>query len=85
MLEQIGSDLYKTWSDDQRRNEIGKLVSGYRSGLPLTILLQMATAIAGSPEDAREHLAAIIPAAERHLMVGRLKGEEQALAASFLM
>lgn len=85
MIEQIGSDLYKTWSEEQRRSEIGKLVSGHRSGLPLTILLQMASAIAGSRESAREHLVALIPAAERHLMVGQLKGQEQALAASLLM
>lgn len=85
MIENIGADVYQSWSDDQRRAEIAKLVEGYRSGLALKILLQMASAIAGSPEDARDHLAALIPAEERHRMVTRLHGSDQALAASFLM
>lgn len=85
MIENIGADVYQSWSEEQRQAEIGKLVEGYRSGLPLKILLQMASAIAGSPEDAREHLAALIPAEERHLMVTRQKGADQGLAASFLM
>ncbi len=85
MIENIGADIYKSWSEEQRRTEIGKLVDGYRSGLALKILFQMASAIAGCPEDARDHLAALIPAEERHMIVTRLKGAEQTLAASFLM
>lgn len=85
MLENIGADVYKTWSEEQRRAEIAKLVVGYRSGLPLEILFQMSSAIAGSPDSARDHLAAIIPADERHRMVTREKGTDQAVAASFLM
>lgn len=85
MFENIGADIYKGWTDDQRRDEIAKLVAGYRNGLPLAIVFQMASAISGSPDSAREHLAAIIPPEERHLIVGRLKGQEQSLAASFLM
>lgn len=85
MLENIGADIYKTWSDEQRRDEIGKLVSGYSSGLPLEILFRMASAIAGSPDSAREHLAALIPAEERHRIVTQEKGVNQSVAASFLM
>lgn len=85
MFDTLGADIYQTWSDDQRRDEIAKLVAGYRSGMPLQILFQMASAIAGSPDAAREILATLITAEERHLIVGRLKGEEQTLAASFLM
>ena len=85
MLDQIGADIYTSWSEEQRRDEIAKLVAGYRAGLPLTIIFQMASSIAGSPDSAREHLAALIPAEERHRMVGKEKGEGQALAASFLM
>lgn len=85
MFDTLGADIYKTWNDEQRRDEIAKLVAGYRSGLPLTIIFQMASAIAGSPDSAREHLAAIIPAEERHRMVGKEKGEAKTLAASFLM
>ena len=85
MLANIGVDIYKTWSEDQRRAEIGKLVDGHRAGLSLEIMFQMASAIAGSPDSARDHLAALIPAEERHKMVTRLKGDDQAVAASFLM
>ena len=85
MFDTLGADIYQSWNDEQRKDEIAKLVTGYRSGLPLQIVFQMASAIAGSPEAAREILAAVIPAEERHLIVGRLKGEEQTLAASFLM
>jgi len=85
MLANIGADIYKTWSDDQRRAEIGKLVEGHRAGLPLEILFQLSSAIAGSPDSAREYLAALIPAEERHKMVTREKGADQAVAASFLM
>lgn len=85
MIEAIGADVYKSWNDDQRKAEIAKLVEGYRSGLALKILLQMATAIAGSPEAARDQLAALIPAEERHLMVTRQQGADQTLAAAFLM
>ena len=85
MIENIGADIYKAWSEDQRRSEISKLVEGYRAGLPIEILFQMASAIAGSPDIARDHLAALIPSEERHKMVTRLKGTDQAVAASFLM
>lgn len=85
MFDTLGTEMYQSWSDDQRRAEIVKLVAGYHAGLPLTIVFQMASAIAGSPDSAREHLAALIPAEERHRMVGKEKGEAQTLAASFLM
>lgn len=85
MFDKIGADIYKTWTEEQRRAEIAKLVEGYRSGLPVTIMLQMASAIAGDIDSAREHLAALLSAEDRHLIVGRLKGQEQSMAASFLM
>ena len=85
MFDTLGADIYQSWNDEQRKDEIAKLVAGYRSGLPLTIIFQMASAIAGSPEAAREMLAAVIPAEERHRMVTKEKGEAQTLAASFLM
>ena len=85
MIENIGKELYGSWSEEQRRAEIGKLVQGYRSGIALEILFQMASAIACSQDNARLHLAALMSAEERHMIVSRLKGQEQSLAASFLM
>lgn len=85
MFENIGADIYKSWSDEQRATEIGRLVEGYRAGVPLEILFQMASAIAGSPDSAREYLTTLIPSEERHRIVTGLKGGDQTLAASFLM
>ena len=85
MFDKLGADIYQSWSEEQRRAEIARLVTGFRAGLPLPIMLQMSSAIAGTPDSAREHLLAIITAEERHLIVSRLQGEEQSLAASFLM
>ncbi|WP_279384289.1 hypothetical protein [Geotalea toluenoxydans] len=41
MIENIGADIYRSWTDEKRREEIGKLIEGYRNGLPLPILCTM--------------------------------------------
>ena len=46
----LGAAFFKSWSDEQRREEIGKLVAGYRIGVPVGILCKMAETIAGSRE-----------------------------------
>lgn len=61
----LGASLYKTWSDTQRREEIARLVDGYRNGLPVGILCKMAETVAGSKQRARKQLHALMPAAER--------------------
>lgn len=68
-LNNIGDELYQSWNEEQRRAEIGKLVQGYRNGLPAPILCQLATSIAGSPELAGGHLAAFLSRNERKSMV----------------
>jgi hypothetical protein len=75
MLNDVGAEVYQTWSYEQRRNEIDKLVQGYRNGLPIEFLCMMATSIAGSELLAREHLIAIIPPEERQIMVGKASGK----------
>ena len=52
----LGAAMFRTWSEEQQRAEIGKLVAGYRNGVPVGILCKMAETIAGSREKAREHL-----------------------------
>ena len=54
--QDLGESVYKTWSNTQRREEIAKLVDGYRNGLPIGILCKMSEAIAGSRKQARKHL-----------------------------
>jgi hypothetical protein len=43
----LGEALFKGWTDEQRRDEIGRLVTGFRAGLPIGIVCNMAEKIAG--------------------------------------
>ena len=65
----LGAALFTSWTDEQRRDEIGRLVEGYRNGVPVGILCKMAETIAGSPELAREHLATFMSLEERQKAV----------------
>ena len=80
-LSNIGDEVYQTWSDDQRRQEIGNLVKGFKNGLPVQILCQMATAIAGSSVLASEHLATFLTLKERKAIIKRESGTNQELRA----
>ncbi|GFO58972.1 hypothetical protein GMST_12970 [Geomonas silvestris] len=68
-LNNIGDDVYRTWSEEQRRDEIGKLVEGYRNGIPAQILCRLAVSIAGSRKLAAGHLAAFLSSKERKAIV----------------
>jgi hypothetical protein len=81
----LGAALYATWSDEQRREEIGKLVAGYRNGLPLGILCTMAETIAGNHGAAREHLAAHMTQEERQTAVDRESDSIRLIAAPLLL
>jgi hypothetical protein len=81
MLDSIGDDVYRTWSEEQRREEIGKLVQGYQNGLPVQILCQLSTSIAGSPELAREHLSTFLSGKERKAIVKKESGSNKQLRA----
>ena len=81
----LGASLFKTWTDEQRREEIGKLVAGYRNGVPVGILCKMAETIAGSPELAREHLAALMSLEERQTAVTKESATMQAAVRPFLL
>jgi hypothetical protein len=78
-LNNIGDDVYQTWSDEQRRQEIGKLVQGFKNGLPVQILCQLATSIAGSSALAGEHIAAFMTLKERKEVVKRESGTNKQL------
>jgi hypothetical protein len=67
----LGAALFTSWTEEQRRDEIGRLVEGYRNGVPVGILCKMAETIAGSPEQAREHLAAFMSLEERQAAVAQ--------------
>lgn len=78
MINDVGAEIYQTWSYEQRREEIDKLVQGYRNGLPIEFLCMMATSIAGSEPLAREHLAALIPPDERQSIMAATQGDRKA-------
>jgi hypothetical protein len=80
----LGASLYKTWSSTQRRDEIEKLVTGYRNGLPLGILCQMSEVIAGSKKRARKHLHAMLTTEERAAAIARETGGMKIVAIDFL-
>ena len=81
----LGAALFSTWTDEQRREELGRLVEGHRAGLPLGILCKMAETIAGSQELAKEQLVSLMPLEEREKAVAKETGGMRILAASFLL
>ncbi len=83
--QDLGAALFTTWSEEQQREEIGRLVKGYRSGLPLGILCKMAETIAGSQEKAREHLAHFMPLSERQQAIEHETGGMRIVAETFLL
>jgi hypothetical protein len=81
----LGASLYRTWSPEQRREEIAKLVEGYRAGVPVGILCKMAETIAGSRKGARKHLHAMLTLQERQAAVGQATGGMESIARQFLL
>jgi hypothetical protein len=80
----LGASLYKTWNDTQKREEIARLVEGYRNGLPVGILCKMTESIAGSQKRARKHLHALMTPAERKTAIEKESGGVQIVAKEFL-
>jgi hypothetical protein len=80
----LGASLYKTWSDKEKRDEIARLVEGYRNGLPVGILCKMAETIAGSRKRARNHLQALMTPAERLTAIEKESSGVQVVARELL-
>jgi len=70
----LGASLYKTWNETQKREEIARLVEGYRNGLPVGILCKMVETIAGSRTRARKHIKALMTPAERQVAIDKSSG-----------
>lgn len=81
----LGASLFKTWTEAQQREEIGKLVTGFRNGVPIGILCKMSETIAGSRDKARRHLAHFMPLEERRQAVARQSGGMRVLVEEFLL
>jgi hypothetical protein len=81
----LGASMFKTWNEEQQREEIGKLVAGFRNGVPVGILCRMAETIAGSQEKAKEHLAYFMPLDERLKAIEKESGGMRLLVEEFLL
>jgi hypothetical protein len=80
----LGASLYKSWNDAQRREEIARLVEGYRNGLPVGILCKMVETVAGSRTRARKHLHALMTPEERQTAINKETGGVQIVAKELL-
>jgi len=80
----LGAALFKTWSDEQRLGEIGKLVQGYRGGVPVGILCKMAETIAGNKKSAKKMLKQLLTADERKNAIESAEGGMIPIVKSFL-
>lgn len=80
----LGASLYKTWTEQQRSDEIEKLVTGYRNGVPIGILCKMSETIAGNRKKAKKYLQQFMNAAERKAAVEAATGALSPIVKAFL-
>ena len=80
----LGASLYKTWTEKQRRDEIEKLVQGFRQGVPVGILCKMSETIAGDKKKAKKILKQLLTLEERKSAVKSVEGGMMSLVKSFL-
>ncbi|MDD2899517.1 MAG: hypothetical protein PHI31_12485 [Desulfuromonadaceae bacterium] len=80
----LGAALFKTWTEKQRRDEIEKLVQGFRNGVPVTILCKMAETIAGDKNKARKYLKKFMSTAERTTSVEKADEATASLVRSYM-
>ncbi len=81
----LGASLYKTWSKGQKREEIARLVAGLHNGLPLGVVCNMVTLIAGSKKQARQHFRELMNEQERAAAVARETGAMRQVAEEYLL
>jgi hypothetical protein len=83
--QDLGAALFASWTDEQRLQEIAKLVQGYRSGLPIGILCKMAETVAGSQEEAHRYLTGLMTLEERQTAIAAESGGMKTLLESYLL
>jgi hypothetical protein len=81
----LGASLFKTWTEEQRREEIAKLVDGYRSGVPIGILCKMTETIAGNQKKAKKYLTEFMSLEERKSAVASQTDGMHTLVRKFLL
>lgn len=85
MNNDFGAEVFKTWTDEQRKKEIGKLVEGFRNGVPVGVLCKMAETIAGDKKRAKKYLKQFMNEAERKAVVDAQTGGMLPLVKSFMI
>ena len=80
----LGEELFRGWTEEQRRDEIGRLVAGFRAGLPIGIVCNMAEKIAGGEGPARRYLLSFMTLEERQGAVAKESGGVKELVGRFL-
>ena len=80
----LGAALFKTWTEQQRGDEIEKLVQGFRNGVPIGILCKMSETVAGDRKRGRKYLKQFMPAAERKAAIESATGSMLPIIKSFL-
>ena len=80
----LGATLFKTWTEKQRCDEIQKLVTGYRSGVPVGILCKMSETIAGDTKKAKKYLKLFMTDAERKAAIESTSASLRPLVSAVL-
>lgn len=81
----LGAAVFQTWPEEQKRAEIGRLVEGYRAGVPVGILCKMTETIAGNRKKAKKYLAEFMNEEERRAAVEKETGGMRQLVAAILL
>ena len=82
--DDLGASVYATWSNTQRRDEIARLVEGYRNGLPIGIVCKLTETIAGSRKRGRKYLQEMLTPEERQASLEKETGGMLILVKDFL-
>ena len=83
--DDLGASVYATWSNTQCREEIVRLVEGYRNGLPIGIVCKLTETIAGSRKKGRKYLKELLSDEERQAAIEKETGGMLMLVKEFLL
>ncbi len=81
----LGAAEFSTWTEKRKREEIAKLVEGYRNGLPVGILCKMTETIAGNRKKARRHLKQLLSQDERNAAAEKETGGMLQIVKDYLL
>ena len=82
--DDLGAALFKTWTEKQRCDEIQKLVTGYRNGVPVGILCKMSETIAGDRKKAKKYIKLFMTDAERKSAIESASASMQPLVEAVM-